>query len=284
MPSFTITSDSLISGPTSFTITSDAVISPPATITITSDALIVPPTTTIIRSDAFIVPATSVTLTSDAVMEADPGTSFVGGAGSGDQCVPYQEPLVSGVDYELDAANGRIRFLSSGRLGGAGYSAYGICGATVSFCCQDSGCVYVEDAEHSCMGACYIKDGYDTVFQEGAENYRNDEEKMLKRATVEAEPLPASTPAPLECDVAFGNQPSCMTWKAVRPLEFECQTEKSAAQHAADRTRPDDGFHFPTWVRGKYLSVRWRVTGIGGGGMFSALHKLIKGWGQHDAP
>ena len=196
------------------------------------------------------------------------------------------ELLVEGVDYEVDLTNGRIRFLSTGALGPTveAFIEAGGCGVDVETCCTDPACAYLDPPAYTCDSACYVQDGYDTVFQEGAESYRSDDEKMLKRVTVEAEPLPQSTPSPLECDVAFGNQPSCMTWKPVRPLEFECQTEKSAAQHAADRTRPDDGFHFPTWVRGKYISARFRVTGIGGGGMFSGLHKLIKGWGQHDSP
>lgn len=196
------------------------------------------------------------------------------------------ELLVEGVDYEVDLSGGRIRFLSTGALGPTleDFIASGGCGVTVDFCCENPGCAYLADEIYACDLACYVRDGYDTVLQEGAESYRSDDEKMIKRVTVEAEPLPASTPAPLECDVAIGNQPSCMDWKAVRPLEFECQSNKTAAQHAADHTRPDDGFHFPTWRRGKYISARFRVTGIGGGGMFSALHKLIKGWGQHDAP
>lgn len=194
--------------------------------------------------------------------------------------------LIEGVDYEVDLANGRIRFLSTGALGPTvnDFIDGGGCGVDVQVCCSEDACAYLSDSLYGCDGACYVQEGYDTVLQEGAEAYRSDNEKMMKRATLEAEPLPASTPAPLECDVAFGNQPSCMTWKPVRSLEFECQSNKSAAQHAADRTRPDDGFHFPTWIRGKYLSVRFRITGIGGGGMFSAIHKLVKSWGQHDAP
>ena len=120
--------------------------------------------------------------------------------------------------------------------------------------------------------------------QEGSEAYRNEDEKMIKRVSVEAEPLPQSTPSPIECDVAYGSQPSCMTWVETRPLEFECQSEKTAAQHATDKTRPDGVFNFPTWRRGLYLSARFRITGIGGGGTFSALHKLIKSWGQADSP
>jgi hypothetical protein len=198
----------------------------------------------------------------------------------------YSAQLVEGVDFQFDAANSRIRFLSTGFLGptlGYFYGAGG-CGVRAEICCQGDGCVYLTDPIYGCDLACYVQDGYDTVFQEGAESYRSDDEKMIKRATVEAEPLPQSSPSPLECDIGFGNQPSCMTWKPVRPLLFECQTERSAAQHLAAHTRPDDSFHFPTWVRGIYLSVRFRVTGIGGGGSFSALDKLVKGWGQHDAP
>jgi hypothetical protein len=196
--------------------------------------------------------------------------------------------LTEGVDYEFDPSGGRIRFLSTGALGPtvAAWEAAGGCSVEVDFNCADDAAFYTDysGAAYACDIALYVQDGYDTVFQEGAESYRTDDEKMIKRATVEAEPLPQSTPSPLECDIGFANQPGCMTWRPVRPLEFECQTNKSAAQHAADRTRPDDGFHFPTWLRGKYLSVRFRVTGIGGGGMFSALHKLVKGWGQFDAP
>ncbi len=240
----------------SFTKTSDALIVGPVIITLTSDALMVGP-----------VP---FTITSDARMTCGPaGTPY---------CEAYSTELVEGVDYEVDIPGARIRFLSTGRLG----NLNGICTVDVSVC-QPSGDCTAYSAQ-SCEGACYVQDGYDTVFQEGAEGYKTHDEKVVKRVTVEAEPLPQSTPSPLECDIGFANQPGCMTWKPVRPLEFECQTNKSAAQHAADRTRPDDGFHFPTWLRGKYLSVRFRVTGIGGGGMFSALHKLVKGWGQHDAP
>jgi hypothetical protein len=32
------------------------------------------------------------------------------------------------------------------------------------------------------------------------------------------------------------------------------------------------------------LSARFRISGIGGGGTFSAMQKMIKGWGQADSP
>lgn len=194
-----------------------------------------------------------------------------------------ETPLVEGVDYNIDPVNGMIMFLSTGALGGGIIEDANTCGVTLTGCCQASGCLYNSDL-YACDNACYVFDGYDTVMQEGSEPYRSGDEKMIKRVMVEAEPLPQSTPSPIECDVAYGNQPSCMTWVSTRPLDFECQSEKTAVQHAAARTRPDGVFSFPTWRRGQYISTRFRITGVGGGGTFSALHKIILGWGQAESP
>lgn len=143
----------------------------------------------------------------------------------------------------------------------------------------------IEDYDgYACHGQYYTFEGYNTVFQDGSESYRSTDEKMIKRVQIEAEPLPQSSPSPIDCEVAYGAQPSCMTWVGTRPLDFECQSAKTAAQHAADGTRPDGVFNYPTWRRGQYLSVRFRISGIGGGGTFSGLHKLIKGWGQAESP
>lgn len=189
--------------------------------------------------------------------------------------------LVEGVDYELDLEAGRIRFLSTGQLGALVDSGT-FCGLVVNACCQDEACDPY--GTYACDLACYVRDGYDTVMQEGAERYGTDDEKMIKMGGVEAEPLPSSSPLDLQFNVGFAATPSCFTWKDTRNLPFECQTAKTAAQHAADRTRPDGTFYYPTWRRGVYISTRFRISGIGGGGKFSALSKMIKGWGQADSP
>lgn len=137
---------------------------------------------------------------------------------------------------------------------------------------------------YSCHGEFYYNTGYDTVMQEGAERYRNEDEKIIKRIRIEASPMVQASPSDLECDVGYGSTPSCMTWKSANPTLFECQTAKSAAQHATDRTRQDQQFTFPVWRRGVYLSARFRITGIGGLGKFSAMHKMIRGWGQAESP
>jgi len=196
-------------------------------------------------------------------------------------CTVVELNLVAGVDYDLDLASGRIRFRSDGQLG-ALIDGGNFCGLVVNACCQDPGCDPY--GTYSCDLACYVRDGYDTVMQEGAESYRTDDEKMCKMIGIEAEPLPSSSPLPLEVYVGFAATPNCFTWKQTRDLPFECQTAKSAAQHIADRTRPDGTFYYPCWRRGVYLAARFRISGVGGAGQFSALTKMVKAWGQQDSP
>lgn len=136
----------------------------------------------------------------------------------------------------------------------------------------------------SCDGVLYDRVGYDTVMQSGAETYRNDDEKIVKMIALEAQPEAQSTPSDLECDVGYGNQPSCMTWKPIRTLPYECVTELTAQQLAERRLRKDGNFYFPTWRRGRYLAHRFRLSGIGGAGTFSSMSLMLKGWGQADSP
>lgn len=195
-------------------------------------------------------------------------------------CIPV-ETLREGVDYEIDMVNGRIRFLSTGQIG-ALFEDPNTCGAVVTACCSDEGCAYAQD--FACDRSCYIRDAYETVFQQGAEAYRTDDEKMIKRVTVEAEPQDTVTPSRLEAEVGYAPSPSCYTWKGARPLDFECQTARTPTQHETLRSRPDAQFNFPFWRRGKFVSARIRVTNLGGGGTFSGLETEIKGWGQPDSP
>lgn len=137
---------------------------------------------------------------------------------------------------------------------------------------------------YSCHGEYYHNDPYDTVMQTGAQDFRSDDEKIVKMIGLEAEPLPQSTPSSLEMDVGYGSQPSCMNWVGIRPLDYECQTELTQAQLAARKLRKDGTFYFPTWRRGRFLGARFRLSGIGGGGTFSTMSQMIKNWGQQDSP
>lgn len=137
---------------------------------------------------------------------------------------------------------------------------------------------------YSCNGEFYHNDPYDTVMQTGTQDFRSDDEKIVKMIGLEAEPLPQSTPSQLQMDVGYGSQPSCMVWRDLRPLDYECQTELTLAQLTARGLRKDGTFYFPTWRRGRFLAARFRIPGIGGGGTFSTMQQMIKGWGQQDSP
>lgn len=136
---------------------------------------------------------------------------------------------------------------------------------------------YADYDAYSCTGQYYEYRGYDTVMQMGAERYRVDDEKLVKRIELEAEPLPQSTPSDLEMEVGYGSQSGCLKWKPIRSLPFECEA-------TAEDVRPDFSFLFPTWRRGRYVSARFRISGVGGGGTFSAMTQMLKNWGQADSP
>lgn len=131
---------------------------------------------------------------------------------------------------------------------------------------------------YSCTGEYYVHEPYSTVLQSGAMDLRTDNEKVLKRLTVEAFPEPQSTPSILRCFVGFASQAHCPTWRESRFKDYECQTAMTAAEHAAAHTRPDDRFHFPFWARGKYLFARIRIDGVGGAGVFSEVNLTAKEW------
>lgn len=130
---------------------------------------------------------------------------------------------------------------------------------------------------YSCTGQYYTQVGYETVMQLGANDFRTDDEKLVKMIGIEAEPLPQATPSVLQMEVGYGSQSGCLVWKPIRPLDFECKP-------VADNVRPDFEFYFPTWRRGRYLSGRFIISGIGGGGLFTGFYQTVKVWGQPDSP
>lgn len=130
---------------------------------------------------------------------------------------------------------------------------------------------------YSCTGQFYTYVGYDTVMQTGADDFRTDDEKITKMIGLEAEPLPQSTPSTLEMEVGYGSQSGCLTWVPIRTLPFECHV-------ATPGLRSDYTFYFPTWRRGRYIGSRFRIGGIGGGGLFTKLDRMLKNWGQADNP
>lgn len=145
------------------------------------------------------------------------------------------------------------------------------------------GNVYAYDG-YGCFGQFYQFHPYDTVWQQGSEKYRVDNEKMIKMITLEAEPLAQSTPSDLVGEIGYGSTPSCLTWKPMKTLPFQCPTKLTRQQQLAKKVRPDDNFYFPVWRRGRYLSARFRISGVGGGGNFSGLQLEVANWGQQSNP
>lgn len=137
---------------------------------------------------------------------------------------------------------------------------------------------------YACDFEFYTFEGYQTVMQQGAEAYRTDNEKMIKMVGLEAQPMPQSTPSVLTMEVGYGSQPSCFTWVSTRDLDYECVTNRSAAEHAAAGSRQDGTFYFPCWRRGRFLSARFILDGIGGLGTFSNMQFMIRNWGQEENP
>lgn len=137
---------------------------------------------------------------------------------------------------------------------------------------------------YACQGEFYTNEGYVTAMQTGSQDFRNEDEKIVKMIGLEAEPVPQAVPLRLQMEVGYGSQAKCTTWTAIRSLPFECLTDKTPEQHLTDHTRPDSTFYFPTFRRGVYLGARFRISGIGGAGKFSSMFQMIKGWGQQDSP
>lgn len=139
---------------------------------------------------------------------------------------------------------------------------------------------------YACDFEFYTHHGYQTVMQQGLENYRSEDEKVAKMIALEAEPMPQSTPSLLTMEIGYAAQPfpSCTTWRTAKVLDYECLTARTPAQHVARHSRPDATFYFPVWRRGKYLSARFILDGLGGGGTFSAMSFQIQHWGQAENP
>ena len=135
-----------------------------------------------------------------------------------------------------------------------------------------------------CSHEAYVWFGYDSVMQMGLETFKSDTEKMINRVDIEAVAKVQATPSELECEVGYGSQPGCITWVASEPKDFECVTDRTAAQHTAQNTRQSGQYRYPFWRRGAYLAARFRISGVGGGGDFGAMHLWVKNWGHTGSP
>lgn len=131
------------------------------------------------------------------------------------------------------------------------------------------GCPYTVDGT-------YADDGYTSMIQGGAFSYGARQEKLITNIAIEYESVPQSEPNLLNCQVAFGAQPGCMTWVDTEPRELRCLTEKTDAESLADNTRPSLIATFPTYRAGSFLAYRFYVDGTGGGCCFNVLTQRVR--------
>lgn len=120
-------------------------------------------------------------------------------------------------------------------------------------------------------GSGYAQDGYSTLLQTDLADWGLPTEKLAKEVVIDYEADEQEPPSDLECDIAWASQPRCSTWTNIGSKELRCLTELSASQHQARNTRPDLVARYKTYRRGRYLGVRWHVSGVGGSACFSKL-------------
>lgn len=111
----------------------------------------------------------------------------------------------------------------------------------------------------------YDQDGYFSLLQADAIDFNQKVEKLVNRGEVDYVAEDQIPPNELRFEIAYGAQPRCMTWdQSAPPKELTCITAESAAQHAADNTRPNQMATYPFYRRGVFIAWRAYTSGTGG--------------------
>lgn len=111
----------------------------------------------------------------------------------------------------------------------------------------------------------YVLDGYFSLVQADAWDYGQKVEKTVRGGVVDYVAEDQIDPNQLHFEVGYGPQPRCLTWdQSAAPQDLACLTEQSAAEHAANSTRPEliASYHF--FRRGVYIAWRAYTSGTGG--------------------
>lgn len=130
-------------------------------------------------------------------------------------------------------------------------------------------------------GSEYEDTGYFSFTQTSIGELRSDVEKAFGGASapglvVEYRALTQTTPSKLYAQVGIAQQASCPDWRNVGNRELRCLTEKTKAQHAAQRTRADRNADYGFYYRGRYLSFRLWVSGTGGGHTLDRVDAYVR--------
>lgn len=128
-----------------------------------------------------------------------------------------------------------------------------------------------------CDDAYYFCLGYDNVLQSGAQDFRSDEEKLIKRLTFEVDPVAQTTPSNLQCWVGYSSQAVCDTWVKLEDVPMKCLDPRTPRQLEDQILRDDKRLHFQTYYRGKYISWKIKVSGTSGGSCFGNMVQVVRG-------
>lgn len=124
--------------------------------------------------------------------------------------------------------------------------------------------------------AYYFCLGYDSVLQTGADDYRSDNEKIIRRLVFDAEPVPQTVPSKLDCYVGFSAQSNCDVFVKLESQDLKCLDRRTDRQREDQFIRSDQRLNFPTFYRGKYISWKIKITGLGGGTCFGSSTAEIR--------
>lgn len=129
----------------------------------------------------------------------------------------------------------------------------------------------------------YTLDGYDSILVPAPMNWGDPtKNKEINLFHVELDAALAVSPGLLRLRVGQSeqivdtNSERCaLLWSDEDPIELECQG-LTAAQHAEEGTRPDQGFGWPVRILGKWTYWELKITGTGGACCLSRVTQSVK--------
>lgn len=123
----------------------------------------------------------------------------------------------------------------------------------------------------------YALDGYYSMLQGDAMAFGQKAEKLINRSEVDYVAEEQTVPNDLTFHVGYGQQPRCLTWDTTAAdQQLKCLTENSAAQHAANNTRPSLLATYNYYRRGVYISWRMYTSGTGGASCFNGVTLSVR--------
>lgn len=123
----------------------------------------------------------------------------------------------------------------------------------------------------------YALDGYYSMMQSDAADFKEKIEKIINKAHVEFNAEPQTTPNLLYYHVGYGSQPGCLAWDtSARPIKLECLTERSRLKHKSRNTRPDELPSFKVYRKGVFLSYRFYSKSTGGGACYGGVVQSVR--------